>query len=150
MRLFAAIAATGVLSALAPAVSAAQAPDPFPTLAEAGLSSVITTVPFDTYAPDTVTVIRSLGLRYYNFDANQHDVVALDAKRADGSAPWCDAYEDPFDPDAQECPLFWTPLISGGGTETAVLGLEDTEPGRSYTFYCSIHRNMVGTIEIAG
>lgn len=150
MRTSVALAATAVVSAIAPAAASAQAPDPFGPLAETGLSSVITTVPVNTYAPDTVPVVRSLGLKYVNLDAARHDVVALDATRPDGSAEWCDAYENPDDPEAEDCPLFWSPLIPGGGSETMVQGLDDTEAGTSYSFFCSIHPYMVGKLEVVG
>ena len=112
------------------------------------MTGQITTVPFNTYAPGTIVVSRSLGLTYTNLDTASHDVVARDAKRADGSAPWCADFEDPEDPGASDCPLFWSELIAGGGTQTPVLGLQDTKPGAAYTFYCSIHPYMTGTMQV--
>jgi len=117
-------------------------------LSGAGASGQITTVPFNTYAPSTVVVSRSLGLTYTNLDTARHDVVAREAKRPDGSAPWCEGFEDPEDPAAEACPLFWSKLIPGSGTQTPVLGLKDTAVGESYSFYCSIHPYMTGTIEV--
>ena len=117
-------------------------PGPLGPLAGVGLSSTVTTVPFNTYAPDTLVVSRSLGLRYLNADTARHDVVAREARRPDGSAPWCKDF------DAGTCPLFWTPLVAGGGSEAPVQGLEDAEVGRTYTFYCTIHPYMVGTLRV--
>lgn len=117
-------------------------PGPLSGLSGSGVSSQILTVPFNTYAPSTVVVSRSLGLTYTNVDTARHDVVALDAKRPDGSAPWCDGY------DPGGCPLFWSKLIAGNGTQTPVLGLPDAKAGESYTFFCSIHPYMTGTIEV--
>jgi plastocyanin len=117
------------------------APGPADGLPSTGASSLITTVPYNTYAPDTVPVVSSQGLRYINVDTARHDVVAKTAKRPDGSAPWCEDYG------SGECPLFWTPLIPGGGSEATVQGLEDAAPG-SYDFFCTIHPYMVGKIEV--
>jgi plastocyanin len=150
MRLRAALATAAVATALAPAAASAQTPNPFEGLPENPLSSLITTVPYNTYAPDTIPVVKSLGLEYVNLDIARHDVVALEATRPDGSAGWCEDYEDPDDPEAQTCPLFWTPLIPGGGTQEPVQGLEDTVAGESYRFYCTIHPYMLGTIEVVG
>ncbi len=124
------------------------APSPLGGASGLGISSQITTVPFNTYAPSTILVSRSLGLTYTNLDTANHDVVAGDARRADGSAPWCETFEDPEDPGAQGCPLFWSELIPGNGTQTPVRGLKDTTVGESYSFYCSIHPYMTGTIQV--
>lgn len=124
------------------------APGPLGPLAGSGLTGTVTTVPFNTYLPDTLVVSRSLGLSYVNVDTASHDVVALEARRPDGSAPWCANFEDPEHPASQDCPLFWSPLIPGGGSETPVLGLADTKVGSTYTFYCSIHPYMTGTIQV--
>lgn len=110
----------------------------------AGIDSVITAVPVNTYAPDAVVAPGAMGLRFANLDLNRHDVVASHDTRPDGSAEWCKDFEP------GKCPLFWSPLIAGGGTETPVFGLEDAEPGRSYRFYCSIHPYMHGTIDVVG
>jgi plastocyanin len=123
-------------------------PGPLAPLTGLGVSGRVTTVPFNTYLPSSIQVSRSLGLTYVNVDTARHDVVALEARRPDGSAPWCGSFENPEDPDAKDCPLFWTPLIPGGGSETPVLGLEDTKAGESYAFYCSIHPYMTGTLEV--
>lgn len=117
-------------------------------LTGAGVSTAVTTVPFNTYAPDRLVVSRSLGLRYVNADAASHDIVAIDARRPDGSAPWCGGFKNLENPASQDCPLFWTPVIAGGGTQTPVLGLEDAKVGETYRFMCSIHPYMVGTIEV--
>lgn len=109
-----------------------------------GVDSVITAVPVNTYAPGKVVAPGAAGLLFANFDLNRHDVVASDDMRPDGSAEWCKDFEP------GKCPLFWSPLIAGGGTQTPVFGLEDAEPGRSYRFYCSIHPYMHGTIDVVG
>lgn len=116
---------------------------PLGPLAGSPLTGTVTTVPYNTYAPDTLVVSRSLGLRYVNADIADHDVVAFADARPAGSAEWCADFDAVGDP----CPLFWTPLIQTG-EEVPVLGLEDTSAGESYVFYCSIHPYMKGTIEV--
>ena len=159
LRPFAATAAAVLAGVIAPGVASAQAPNVFEALAPTGVSTVVTAYPFEQYAPTDVKVSRSLGLRFTNLDGALHDVVALEDTRPHGSAPWCQYFPpDPEDPDRETCPLFWTPLIPGayqdpaaaseGNTETWVQGLEDTQEGETYAFYCSIHPLMVGTIEV--
>lgn len=122
-------------------------PGPLAPFQDTAAKGLITTVPINTYLPSTLPVSRSLGLTYVNADILDHDVVAYEAKRPDGSAPWCGTFEDMEDPSAVECPLFWSPLIPSGET-TPVLGLQDTKVGESYSFYCSIHPSMRGTIQV--
>lgn len=128
-------------------------------MSDSNVTSVITALPFERYAPTTVYVSKSQGLRYFNLDTEWHDVVAHGATRPDRSARWCKYYPlDPEHPSVQTCPLFWTPLKAPGGTDpqgavagkhdTRVQGLQDTVVGSSYEFYCSIHPWMVGTIEV--
>jgi len=157
MRLLAAAAAATLVALAAPGLAAAQAPDPFTTLADNGVSSVVTAVPFNNYEPTTLYVSRSLGL-HFNLDTAWHDVVALDAPRPMDSAPWCVHFLPDPDTGASTCPLFWTPLIAPGGSDpqgvaarkhdTQVQGLQDAQVGSTYRFICSIHPNMVGTIEV--
>lgn len=116
--------------------------DPLRTLSNAGVQSQVVAVPVNTYAPTDLYVDRKLGLNYTNFDLNRHDVVARDDFRPDGSAAWCADFP------SGRCPQFWTPLIDGGGTQAKVLGLEDAEVNKTYTYYCSIHPYMVGTITV--
>jgi len=148
MRARVILAAVMVLCAATPAAANAAPTGPFGPLAGSPLTSVVTTVPFNTYAPDTLVVSRSLGLTYVNADTASHDVVAYSAKRPDGSAPWCDAFEDTYAPASVDCPLFWSELIPGGGSVERVQGLQDTVVGREYEFYCSIHPYMRGTIKV--
>jgi len=157
MRRLALTAAAALVTLAAPGAAAA-APESQPCSTDAP-TAVVTTVPFERYAPDTVYLSKSLGLCYVNLDTEFHDVVALGATRPSDSAPWCVHYPpDPDDPTRETCPLFWTPLLPPGGTDpnlviarrsdAQVQGLEDTEVGKTYTFFCSIHPLMTGTIEV--
>jgi plastocyanin len=115
-------------------------------------SQVVTAVPQDTYLPKVVLATRAGSLTFLNADLNRHDVVArvydgatlrADHTRPDGSAPWCEDFSG-------DCPLFWSELIEGPGQATEVLGLEGAVVGTSYEFYCSIHPNMRGTLQVVG
>jgi len=72
-----------------------------------------------TYATPTVTIQHGQSLSFTNLDVPQHDV------KADNNS-------------------FGTPLI-GTGQTAPVTGVEALTPG-SYGFYCSLHRNMTGTL----
>jgi polyvinyl alcohol dehydrogenase (cytochrome) len=74
-----------------------------------------------TYAPPTVTIQRGQSLSFTNLDVPQHDVLANNGS-------------------------FGTPLISTGQT-APVAGVEQLAPG-SYGFFCSLHRNMTGTLVV--
>lgn len=127
------------------------ATNPSPVPAQGALDGVITAVPRDTYLPDMIVVTRDGHVTYTNLDLAEHDVVArvydnnfeprADYIRPDGSAPWCANYFG-------DCPLFWSELIPGAGTSTAVLGIADTEVGKSYEFFCTIHQWMRGTLTV--
>jgi plastocyanin len=81
-------------------------------------------------------------LTYVNADIVQHDVVhysTVDGFGGPGNQPWCARYPK------GKCPVFWSDQI-GVGASTPVLGLENLESGTAYTFYCTIHPNMQGTL----
>jgi plastocyanin len=91
------------------------------------------------YTTPVVTYQRGSTLTYVNADVQPHNVIAVDATRPDGSAPWCFGYP------SGTCPLFWSDLI-GIGETTEVLGLELTESAGIYAFYCDLHPNMEGVL----
>ncbi|MCU1448716.1 MAG: Pyrrolo-quinoline quinone repeat-containing protein [Acidimicrobiales bacterium] len=72
-----------------------------------------------TYATPAVTIQHGQSLSFTNLDVPQHDV-----QGNNGS--------------------FGSPLISTGQS-TPVAGVQSLPPG-SYAFYCSLHRNMTGTL----
>ena len=75
-----------------------------------------------TYATPVVTISQGSSATFTNLDVAQHDVISDDG-------------------------LFTTPLISLGES-TPVTGVETLSPG-SYGFYCSLHRNMTGTLVVS-
>ena len=96
---------------------------------------------YDT--PATVTAAGGAApLMFVNGDIQPHNVIAnanfLDKKTAK-STPWCSNYPK------KKCPIFWSETIPLGG-QTEVLGLENTESGQQYSFFCSIHPGMKGTL----
>lgn len=74
-----------------------------------------------TYATPTATMPQGGSTSFTNGDAVEHDVTSHDG-------------------------LFSTPLI-GLGEQANVDGVESLQPG-SYGFYCSIHPNMEGILEV--
>lgn len=91
------------------------------------------------YATPGVAAQVGGSLLFVNGDIMRHDVVAYNAFGSD-SAPWCAGAYAPG-----RCPLFWSALM-GSGESTPVLGLENLVAGRTYTYYCSIHAGMHGTL----
>jgi plastocyanin len=72
-----------------------------------------------TYATPAVTIQHGQSLSFTNLDVPQHDV------QGNG---------------------FGSPLISTGQS-TPVAGVDTLAPG-SYPFFCSLHRNMTGTLVV--
>lgn len=96
------------------------------------------------YATRAMVASRGSGkVLYTNLDVVRHDVVQdprTDGVGGDGKDPWCSRFNG-------DCPAFWTPLL-GLGETVALQGLDNTEPGRSYTFYCTLHPGMRGTLAV--
>lgn len=81
-------------------------------------------------------------LTFMTTDIQPHNVIAFEdflPKKQAKKTEWCNRYPK------KKCPIFWSATVSTGGV-TEVLGLENTESGGQYTFFCSIHPNMKGTL----
>jgi plastocyanin len=94
------------------------------------------------FATPVVVVEKGGTLTFYNADVPQHDFVALGAyvpKKFQKKTKWCSGFR------RGKCPLFWSPKI-GVGQSTKVLGLNRVKPGSQYTFFCSVHPGMKGTL----
>lgn len=94
------------------------------------------------FVPPVVVVAPGEGITYANADIAPHNFMAYEAymtKKQAKKSPWCSAY------DRGRCPLFWSDTITAGQT-TEVLGLENVQSGEQYTFYCSLHPGMKGTL----
>ena len=117
------------------------------TSAPAAVAAVAAAVPGSFaagFATPVVVVERGEKLTFYSADLPQHDFVALNSylsRKAARRAKWCSGFP------AGKCPVFWSPRI-GAGESTQVLGLNRVRPGKQYTFYCSLHPGMKGTLVV--
>ena len=94
------------------------------------------------FLPPVVVIAPGEDITYVNADIAPHDFVAYESymtKKQAKKAPWCSGF------DRGKCPLFWSQTITAGQS-TEVLGLENVESGAQYTFYCSRHPGMKGTL----
>ena len=98
-------------------------------VASAGAAERIVAIPQSQYATSDVAIDQGEPLTFLNLDVLNHDVTA---RGKDGAGN----------------PLFTTPLI-GPGQEVPVEGADSLSPG-SYAFFCSVHPNMEGTLEVGG
>jgi hypothetical protein len=81
---------------------------------------------------------------YTNLDVVRHDVVQdvrTDGVASKGKDPWCKRYAK------GRCPVFMAPLL-GLGESAALQGLKNTVTGKTYTFYCSLHPGMRGSLAV--
>ncbi|HYZ92395.1 MAG TPA: plastocyanin/azurin family copper-binding protein [Actinomycetota bacterium] len=99
-------------------------------------------------APDkqyvTKTIVAPVGgpVVLANADVQPHNVIAFRkylSKKA--KRPWCAYYPK------GNCPIFWSETI-GNGQVTQVQGLDNVKSGTDYTFFCSIHPAMKGTLVV--
>jgi hypothetical protein len=90
------------------------------------------------YATPVMVVQAHSPLDALNLDIMYHDVVADQA--GPGDRPWCANFE------VGRCPVFWSRLANLG-EEVPVLGV-DTAPAGTYTFHCTKHEGMTGTLVV--
>lgn len=96
------------------------------------------------YTTPVVVAPQGGPLEYVNGDIQPHNVIAFEdflPKKVAKKTEWCKGYEK------KECPIFWSKTVTLGATAT-VQGLENTESGEQYTFFCSVHPGMKGTLVI--
>jgi plastocyanin len=93
------------------------------------------------YLTPVVVVSKGGTVTYTNLDIVRHDVVQYATAHVHGSSrrPWCRQFP------RRLCPIFYSPLIGLGQSE-AVQGLRYVKPGQVYTFYCTLHPGMRGTL----
>ena len=147
---FTALVRLGVLTGLACILAAPAAARP---AAHVKQTPVVMTVPgsvYFGYAPPVVIVEKGGTLTYSNLDSTEHDFVQ--DVEADGfggpkKAPWCKklASSEEGHRHAHGCPAFYTPLLGSGGS-AEVRGLANVKPGVTYTFFCTRHHSMQGTL----
>ncbi len=140
----------GHVVALRPGGGSDGAPVPVPALPPVSGGEVAPRIvsgpqaQFAGYLTRAMVASRSSGkVLYTNLDVVKHDVVQdprADGVGGDGRDPWCSSFTG-------DCPAFWTPLLGLG--ETAELkGLDNTEAGRTYSFYCTLHPGMRGALAV--
>jgi polyvinyl alcohol dehydrogenase (cytochrome) len=99
---------------------------------------------FAGYATRVMVASKAAGkVLYTNLDVVRHDVVQdprTDGLASSGKDPWCKRFKG-------KCPVFWTPLM-GLGETTELQGLKNTQAGKTYTFYCSLHPGMRGSLAV--
>ena len=123
-----------VLSMFAAATAGVAAPAPEPAFA-------VLSGPFgQSFGYLTRVAVVPVGgqLLLANADVMLHDVVAMDAYGPDDQ-PWCGLFEE------GRCPLFYSELARFGEV-VPVHGTEQLQAGSTYTFYCTIHHSMIGTL----
>lgn len=101
---------------------------------------------FAGYLTPAVLAAKGGKLDYTNADVVSHDVVQdprTDGISGKGTKPWCKGFP------TGKCPVFFTPL-QGLGQTTPVQGLDQLVPGKSYSFYCTLHPSMRGTLVATG
>ena len=102
------------------------------------------------YMTPVLLVEKGGDLTYANFDILKHDVVhdvETDGFGTKKKMPWCEQKEDDHGHHhhSTACPVFWSKL-TGLGETTEILGLKHLKPGRIYTFFCTLHHGMKGTL----
>ena len=99
---------------------------------------------FYGYVTPAMVASKSGELLYDNFDIVKHDVVQdprTDGVSGPAKSKWCGNFP------AGKCPVFWSEQ-AGLGETVPVEGLENTEVGKTYTFYCTLHPGMKGKLSI--
>lgn len=102
------------------------------------------------YATPVIVVEVGEEVTFTNLDTDLHDVVQdteTDGFGAKKMMRWCEpsAGGGHKHGKANDCPLFWSGLIGLGDT-TRILGLDNVESGRTYSFFCSRHHGMKGQL----
>lgn len=143
------------------APQAAAAPiSPNPEVGNAVGTPVIAAVPgsrASTYATPVVVIEPGDDLSFVNVEPFVHDVRSV-AMGPDDTA-WCNPPEanepqhrvrNPRRFPIGKCPLLWTPPIAmtSGAVQTKVYGTKNLRSGKNYEFYCTVFKNMTGTVVV--
>ena len=103
------------------------------------------------YFPSELTIAKGDTILYTNYDLAPHDFVQdveTDGFGGKPNVPWCEE-EEGHEPDEHHhgCPVFWSKQI-GNQQKTTVRGLNRVKPGTTYTFFCTLHHGMKGTLTV--
>ncbi|MFN2544252.1 MAG: plastocyanin/azurin family copper-binding protein [Actinomycetota bacterium] len=127
-----------VLTGAAPAAAgAASAAAPTDTQILSG-----PTAKYYGYVTPLVVVKKGGPITYTNVDVERHNVVQdvnADGVHGSAKAKWCKQFKK------GRCPVFYSPLIGLEQSEP-VQGLNALKPGKTYTFYCTLHPGMKGKL----
>lgn len=99
------------------------------------------------YLTPTITISKGDKISFTNLDAFEHDFVhdvETDGFGGKRNVRWCKE-ENGHDQHDHGCPVFWSERLEAGET-TKVLGLKRVKRDRTYTFFCTLHHNMKGTL----
>ncbi|MGH2808558.1 MAG: cupredoxin domain-containing protein [Actinomycetota bacterium] len=102
------------------------------------------------YATPVLVVEKGGSLTYTNLDIIRHDLVH-DVETDGFGGPkrmlWCEKSggDGHHHDHGAACPVFWSKQIGLNGSAT-VLGLKNLKPGTIYTFFCTLHHGMRGTL----
>jgi plastocyanin len=102
------------------------------------------------YATPVLVVEKGGELTYLNADIIRHDLVhdvEADGFGGPKKMPWCEkAPSDGHHHDhGAGCPVFWSKTV-GLNETTKVMGTQNLKPGTTYTFFCTLHHGMKGTL----
>ncbi|MGI8774872.1 MAG: cupredoxin domain-containing protein [Actinomycetota bacterium] len=103
------------------------------------------------YLTSKITISKGDSITLSNFDVFEHDFVQ--DVETDGfggkkkKAPWCKKDHGAHSGHGDACPVFWSELASTGES-VQIQGLKRVKPGKIYTFFCTIHHNMKGTLTV--
>jgi plastocyanin len=96
--------------------------------------------PITGWTVPVVAVPAGAALTFVNIDVAPHNFVAEGAYGSD-RAPWCKPGHYP----KKRCPLFWSRTVGLAGS-APVVGLDHLVAGHTYTYVCTIHSSMRGTL----
>ena len=102
------------------------------------------------YLTPVLVIEKGAGLTYANVDIVRHDLVhdvESDGFGGPKKMPWCQTMNggEHEHGHAHGCPVFWSAQV-GAGQTTDVRGLQNLKPGQTYTFFCTLHHGMKGTL----
>lgn len=102
------------------------------------------------YATPVIVISKGEQVTFTNLDTDLHDVVQdveTDGFGSEKMRRWCRNDDDRghAHDHGDACPVFWSGLVGLGDT-TRILGLNNVEPGTTYTFFCTRHHGMKGQL----
>lgn len=103
------------------------------------------------YLTSTITIAKGDTILFRNLDVFDHNIVhdvETDGFGGKRNVAWCKSVSGNGHEHSTACPVFWSELIGTGGS-TQVMGLNRVKAGKSYTFFCTEHHNMKGTLVVS-